>query len=85
MTLFFHAIIVLSVCAHFVQASYLMATVAGSGSGGNTGDGGPATSAGISYFYGMWSDSLGNLYLPDSSTLQVRKIDTSGIINHCRQ
>jgi hypothetical protein len=80
MTLSFHLVIVLSVCCHFVQASYLMTTVAGSGSTSTSGNGGPATSAGISNFYGMWTDSLGNLFLPDSSNNQWRKVDTSGII-----
>ncbi len=81
MILSFHLIIMLSVCCHFVQASYLMETVAGSGSISASGDGGPATSAGISNFYGMWTDSLGNLFLPDPSNNQLRKVDTSGNIS----
>ncbi len=57
-----------------------MATVAGNGSTTTSGNGGPATSAGIASFYGMWVDSLGNLYLPDSTNPQVRKVNTAGII-----
>ena len=74
MTQFFHLIVLLSVFCHvYVQGYYLMATVAGNGSTTTSGNGGPATSAGIASFYGMWVDSLGNLYLPDSTNPQVRR------------
>eukprot|EP01040_Poterioochromonas_malhamensis_P005234 gene5234-biopygen197 len=58
-----------------------MASIAGDGTASTSGDGGPATSAGISNFYGMWIDSVGNLYLPDNNALKFRKVNTSGIIN----
>jgi len=82
MTQFFHLIVLLSVFCHvYVQGYYLMATVAGNGSTTTSGNGGPATSAGIASLYGMWVDSLGNLYLPDPAHPQVRMVDTAGIIN----
>ncbi len=71
----------LSVCCFFVKGSYLMATVAGTGSSSSSGNGGPATSAGLSQFYGMWVDSVGNIFIPDPPKLQLRKVDTVGIIN----
>lgn len=81
MTLFFRIILTLSICCNYAKGSYLMATAAGSGGSASFGNGGPATSAGISFFYGIWADSLGNLFLPDPRMLQLRKVNTSGIIS----
>ena len=55
-------------------------TVAGSGTGGFSGDGGPATAA---TFYGVGAiaiDGTGNLYIADGGNNRVRKVNTSGII-----
>src|SRR6185312_16769549 len=63
------------------HSSGLISTVAGSGSSTDSGDGGPATAAGISYPNGLAIDAKGNLYFCEGNTGRVRKIDiTSGII-----
>ena len=54
-------------------------TVAGNGTGGFSGDGGPATSASLFYPNGIALDSAGNLYIADGSNLRVRKV-SGGII-----
>ena len=53
-------------------------TIAGNGSRGHSGDGGPATDASI-YPFSVCVDSHGNVYISDSSTW-VRKISATGII-----
>lgn len=51
-------------------------TVAGGGStSGNAGDGGPATSAGLSRPSGVAIDRSGNLYIADRSNYRVRRVD----------
>jgi uncharacterized protein (TIGR03437 family) len=56
-------------------------TVAGSGSGGNTGDGGPATSATLRSPAGVTVDSTGNLYIADTNNNAIRRVDTNGLIS----
>ncbi len=53
-------------------------TIAGTGEEGYSGDGGPATSAKLTYPLGLAFDDRGNLYVADE--LSVRKIDRSGTI-----
>ena len=55
-------------------------TVAGTGTPGNTGDGGAATSAQIGNPYSLAIDAAGNLYFGDIAHAVVRKVATSGII-----
>ena len=55
-------------------------TVAGSHKSGFSGDGGPATSAELSYPEGAISDGNGNLFIADTDNERVRKVDASGII-----
>lgn len=67
-----------------ISSQGIISTVAGDGSTGNTGDGGPATSA--SFVQPEWIvlDSEGNLYVSDSDSNVnvIRKIDhTTGRIN----
>ena len=57
-----------------------IATVAGNGTAGYSGDGGAAISAELSSPYGMTADQAGNLYIADESNDRVRKVDTSGTI-----
>ena len=58
-----------------VDASGNISTVAGNGTIGSSGDGGPATSAQIVLPYGVAVDSAGNLYIADTYNHQVRKVD----------
>jgi hypothetical protein len=60
-----------------IDTSGIITTVAGNGTSGRNGDGGPATSAQLGYTQGVAVDSLGNLYIADG---RIRKVDTSGIL-----
>ena len=55
-------------------------TVAGNGSIGFAGDGGPAASAEFSAPSGVAVDSSGNFYVADTNNSLIRKISSSGII-----
>jgi hypothetical protein len=55
-------------------------TVAGGGSG-RPGDGGPATSAYLSYASGIAVDGAGNLIISDFSNKRIRKVTPTGIIS----
>ena len=63
-----------------VDASGIITTVAGTGTAGYSGDGGPATAAQIQGCLGIGTDTAGNLYLGDGVDYVVRKVSTSGII-----
>jgi uncharacterized protein (TIGR03437 family) len=60
--------------------SYTISTFAGTGTGGFTGDGGPATAAEIYNPLGVAADPAGNIYFSDNVNDRIRKISTSGII-----
>src|ERR1035438_9339273 len=53
---------------------YTISTVAGSGTYGPLGDGGPATSAYLSSPYSVAVDATGNLFIADSSKNVIRKV-----------
>ena len=57
----------------------VITTVAGNGTDGFSGDGGPATSAQLSHPYGVAVDSAGNLYIADTVNNRVRKV-SNGVI-----
>ncbi|MGD0497335.1 MAG: putative Ig domain-containing protein, partial [Bryobacteraceae bacterium] len=63
-----------------VSASGVITTVAGNGTSGYSGDGGPATSAQLNFPYGLAADASGNLYIADSNNQRIRKVSASGII-----
>ncbi|RZK21790.1 MAG: hypothetical protein EOO43_10400, partial [Flavobacterium sp.] len=64
-----------------VNTSGIISTIAGTGTAGTTGDGGPASSAQINNPQNIETDSSGNIYFTQSSNLQIRKIDAvTGII-----
>jgi len=64
-----------------VTAAGVISTVAGNGSFGFGGDGGPATSAQLNFPSGVAVDSLGNIYFSDSANYRVRKVTPAGIIS----
>jgi hypothetical protein len=53
----------------------IITTLAGTGIGGFSGDGGPATAAQIKVAYGLWSDSMGNVYFADPNNRRIRRVD----------
>ena len=55
--------------------SAIITTVAGTGVAGFSGDGGPATSASLSFPIGVSVDGGGNLYIADSYNARIRKVD----------
>ena len=57
-----------------------IATVAGTGTAGYSGDGGTATGAALKQPYGVAVDSAGNLYIADTNNNVVRKVTGSGSI-----
>jgi len=63
-----------------VDASGTITTIAGSGTSGSSGDGGPAISAKLSYPAGVAVDASGNLYVADRNNYRVRMISPSGTI-----
>jgi hypothetical protein len=58
----------------------IISTVAGNGTYGYSGDGGPATKATLNYPQGVFGDSIGNIYIADSNNYVVRKVNPQGII-----
>ncbi|MBV8728380.1 MAG: hypothetical protein JO336_01090, partial [Acidobacteriia bacterium] len=58
--------------------SFTIATIAGSGSVGYSGDGGPATAAQLGDPRGIVTDPAGNVYFCDIMDHVVRKIDLNG-------
>ena len=63
-----------------VSPNGIITTVAGDGTIGDSGDGGPATSAQFSGIYSLAADGAGNLYVSDSGRHVVRRISPNGII-----
>lgn len=64
-----------------VAADGTIATVAGNGTRGFSGDGGPATSARLSFPWGMVFTPDGSLYFADSDNNRVRRVSPDGTIN----
>ena len=59
----------------------IISIIAGTGSFGYSGDNGAATSATLSYPYGVVLDTAGNVYIADSWNHRIRKVTIStGII-----
>jgi len=70
-----------------VSPNGIITTVAGNGTGGFSGDGGPATSAALGGFAecnracgGVAVDGAGNLFIADVGNFRIRKVSPSGII-----
>ena len=58
-------------------ATGIITNYAGTGVAGHSGDGGPATSATLSFPYGLAFDSQDNLYVADAGNNVIRKIDNT--------
>jgi uncharacterized repeat protein (TIGR01451 family) len=59
----------------------IISTIAGTGSRGFSGDGGPATAAKLNEPAGVSVDTAGNVYIGDSWNNRIRKVNTAGIIS----
>jgi sugar lactone lactonase YvrE len=64
-----------------VSTNGLISTYAGSDSGSFSGDGGPATKAGLNSPSGVTFDSAGNLFINDSQDERVRMVTPDGTIS----
>ena len=58
----------------------LLYLVAGTGSAGSSGDGGPASAAQVNGPRGVWADAAGNVYIADTSNNKIRVVDITGTI-----
>src|SRR5207244_4512153 len=63
-----------------INTTGVITTVAGNGSGGFSGDGGPATSAQLYFPAAIAVDAAGNLFIADTRNGRVRKVTPSGVI-----
>ena len=63
-----------------VNAAGVVNSIAGTGAGGYSGEGGPATAALLSHPTKVATDNSGNVYIADMGNNRIRKIDASGII-----
>lgn len=59
----------------------IVTTVAGTGVAGYSGDGGPATSAQLSFPYGVAVDGNGDIYIADTLNHRIRKVSPDGTIS----
>jgi DNA-binding beta-propeller fold protein YncE len=77
---FFHScllVLALSAPAAFAQT---LATLAGNGTEGFSGDGAAATAASLAFPQGVASDAVGNVYIADTLNNRIRKVDVFGNI-----
>ncbi len=64
-----------------VAADGIITTIAGDGTQGFAGDGGPATAARLDQPNGLAVDTDGTLYIADRGNFRVRRVDPSGVID----
>ena len=64
-----------------IDAAGIITTIAGTGTNGYSGDGGPASVAKINQPESISIDNEGNLYISDRVNFRIRKIDAYGIIS----
>ena len=63
-----------------IDTAGTITTIAGIGTKGGAGDGGPATAAQFNFISGLAVDALGNVYVADMNEARVRMISTTGTI-----
>lgn len=71
---------VVTVTASSGTSCSIITTIAGNGTLGYSGDGGPATGAQMHYPYSVCRDGIGNIYISDWQNNRIRKVDTFGVI-----
>jgi hypothetical protein len=64
-----------------IDAGGVITTIAGTGTSGFSGDGGPAISAQLYGPYSVIPDMLGNIFIADVDNERIRKISPTGIIS----
>jgi len=64
-----------------VNTAGIITTIAGNGTSGYSGDGGPATAAQLNQPFGIAFDNADNLYICDTHNERIRKVNSSGIIS----
>ncbi len=64
-----------------VDSKGVITTIAGTGTTGFSGDGGPAVKAQLNYPAGVAVDNKGNVYISDRSNDRIRKINSKGVIS----
>ena len=64
-----------------ISPAGIITAIAGNGSAGWSGDGGPATAAQLGTLYAVTLDRAGNIYIADIGYGVIRKINTAGIIS----
>jgi sugar lactone lactonase YvrE len=62
-------------------SSGLMYLVAGTGTAGGSGDGGAASAAQVNGPRSVWADTVGNVYIADTSNNKIRVVDITGNIH----
>ncbi len=67
--------------ARKINSSGIISTIAGNGTAGSGGDGGPATAALVNYPESVITDAGGNIYILENLGQKIRKINTAGIIS----
>ncbi len=60
-----------------IASSGVIQTVAGNGTSGYSGDGGPATSAELSDPFGVFADGSGNIFIADTDNFIIREVTAS--------
>jgi CSLREA domain-containing protein len=63
-----------------VRPNGIITTVAGNGTQGYSGDGGPATAAKLSGPFGVSVDATGDLFIADNGNARIREVTSAGII-----
>lgn len=63
-----------------VSSAGIVTTVAGNGTAGYSGDGGPATDAQLDYPFAVAVDAVGNLFIADTVNDVIRQVSPAGII-----